>query len=201
MLRALREWYVSTEEYVRRAAYSKHAWTTLFVVSYLENFISPIPGDILVAPLSAMHPARKWAIVLFATGASVLGSLTGYIIGSFLFQSVGQELIRIYGGADSFALFQSFFEKYGFITLFVVAFTPLPDKVFTVLSGVASLSLFPFLIAMGLGRGLRFSIVAYLAGTYGKTAYTFLREKFDITTIVASVVVVIILIFSYFAVQ
>jgi membrane protein YqaA with SNARE-associated domain len=194
-------WYEKMEERIKRAAYSKHAWRTLFIVSYLENFISPIPGDILVAPLSAQQPERKWFIVAYATGASILGSLTGYLIGFFLFQSIGAPLVAWYGGEDAFVLFKTVFEKYGFATLFVVAFTPLPDKVFTVLSGVASLSLFPFVLAMTLGRALRFAIVAYLAATYGRSAYTFLRTKFGLVTFIISIVVVAIILFSSFAVQ
>jgi len=201
MLLRLKLWYEKTEERVKRAAHSKHAWRTLFLVSYLENFISPIPGDILVAPLSAHHPNRKWFIVFYATFASVLGSLTGYIIGYFLFQSIGAPLIAWYGGEDSFILFKTVFEKYGFATLFVVAFTPLPDKVFTVLSGVASISLFPFVLAMGLGRALRFGIVAYLAATYGRSAYSFLRNKFGLVTFIICIVAVVVVLFSRFAVQ
>jgi len=201
MLLRLKLWYEKTEERVKRAAHSKHAWRTLFLVSYLENFISPIPGDILVAPLSAHHPDRKWFIVFYATFASVLGSLTGYIIGYFLFQSIGAPLIAWYGGEDSFILFKTVFEKYGFATLFVVAFTPLPDKVFTVLSGVASISLFPFVLAMGLGRALRFGIVAYLAATYGRSAYSFLRNKFGLVTFIICIVAVVVVLFSRFAVQ
>lgn len=189
------------EERVKRAAYSKHAWRTLFAVSYLENFISPIPGDILVAPLAAHHPDRKWFIVLYATFASVLGSLTGYLIGYFLFQSIGAPLVAWYGGEDAFTLFKTVFEKYGFATLFVVAFTPLPDKIFTVLSGVASISLFPFVLAMALGRALRFGIVAYLAATYGRSAYSFLRNKFGLVTILLCIVAIVVVLFSRFAVQ
>lgn len=194
-------WYEKMEERIKRAAYSKHAWRTLFIVSYLENFISPIPGDILVAPLSAQQPERKWFIVAYATGASILGSLTGYFIGYFLFQSIGAPLVAWYGGEDAFVLFKTVFEKYGFATLFVVAFTPLPDKVFTVLSGVASLSLLPFVLAMTLGRALRFAIVAYLAATYGRSAYAFLRTKFGLVTFIISIVVVAIILFLSFAVQ
>lgn len=201
MLLRLKLWYEKTEERVKRAAHSKHAWRTLFLVSYLENFISPIPGDILVAPLSAHHPDRKWFIVIYATFDSVLGSLTGYIIGYFLFQSIGAPLIAWYGGEDSFILFKTVFEKYGFATLFVVAFTPLPDKVFTVLSGVASISLFPFVLAMGLGRALRFGIVAYLAAMYGRSAYSFLRNKFGLVTFIICIVAVVVVLFSRFAVQ
>ena len=197
----LKVWYKKMEERVKRAAYSKHAWKTLFVVAYLENFISPVPADILVAPLSVQHPERKWFIVSYATFASVLGSLTGYIIGYFLFQSVGTSLVTWYGGGDAFILFKTVFEKYGFATLFVVAFTPLPDKVFTVLSGVASISLFPFVLAMALGRALRFAIVAHLAATYGRSAYLFLRTKFGLVTFLAVVIVVVIIFFSHFAVQ
>lgn len=186
---------------MKRAAYSAHAWRTLFLISYLENFISPIPGDVLVAPLAAHHPTRKWFIVLYATFASVLGSLTGYIIGYFLFQSIGAPLVAWYGGEDAFLLFKTVFEKYGFATLFVVAFTPLPDKVFTVLSGVASISLFPFVLAMALGRALRFGIVAYLAATYGRSTYSFLRNKFGLVTFLVCVIAIAIVLFSRFAVQ
>lgn len=201
MLSRLLMWYEKMEERVKRAAYSKHAWRTLFVVAYLENFISPVPADILVAPLSVQHPQRKWFIVFYATLASILGSLTGYIIGFFLFQSIGTSLVSWYGGEDAFMLFKTVFEKYGFATLFVVAFTPLPDKVFTVLSGVASLSLFPFVLAMALGRALRFGIVAYLSATYGRSAYSFLRTKFGFVTFLIAAIVVIIILFSHFAVQ
>lgn len=201
MFSRLAVWYEKVEDRVKRAAYSKHAWRMLFVVAYLENFISPIPGDVLVAPLSVQYPQRKWFIVLYATFASILGSLTGYIIGHFLFQSVGASLIAWYGGGDAFVLFKTVFEKYGFLTLFVVAFTPLPDKVFTVLSGVASISLFPFVLAMALGRGLRFGVVAYLAATYGRSAYAFLRTKFGFVTFFVAIVILVVIFFSRFAVQ
>jgi len=197
----LKIWYEKMEERAKRAAYSKHAWRTLFVVSYLENFISPVPGDVLVAPLSVHHPDRKWFIVLYATFASVLGSLTGYVIGYFLFQSIGAPLVAWYGGEDAFMLFKTVFEKYGFATLFVVAFTPLPDKIFTVLSGVASISLFPFVLAMALGRALRFGIVAYLAATYGRSAYSFLRNKFGLVTFLVCIIAIGVILFSRFAVQ
>lgn len=201
MFLRFKTWYEKMEERVKRAAYSKHAWRTLFAVSYFENFVSPIPADILVAPLAAQQPNKKWFITFYATFASVLGSLTGYVIGYFLFQSIGASLVAWYGGEDAFVLFKTVFEKYGFATLFVVAFTPLPDKVFTVLSGVASLSLLPFVLAMALGRALRFGIVAYLAATYGRSAYSFLKEKFGLVTFVVAFVFVLLLIFSYFTVQ
>lgn len=201
MYTKLRTWYEQLEHKVKQAAYSKHAWRTLFLISYLENFISPIPGDVLVAPLAAQQPEKKWIITAYATFASVLGSITGYMIGFFLFQSVGTFLLGLYGGQDSFELFKTIFEKYGFATLFVVAFTPLPDKVFTVVSGVVGIGLFPFVVAMGLGRGLRFAIVAYLAGTYGRSAYAFLRNRFGMVTFFVAIVLLIILFFSQFAVQ
>lgn len=201
MFTFIKDWYKKIEEQVKRAAYSKHAWRTLFVVSYLENFVSPIPADILVAPLAAQQPDKKWFITFYATLASVLGSLTGYIIGYFLFQSVGAHLVAWYGGEDAFVLFKTVFERYGFATLFVVAFTPLPDKLFTVLSGVASLPLVPFVLAMALGRALRFGIVAYLSATYGRSAYSFLRNKFGVVSFVICIIVIVVVFFSRFTVQ
>jgi membrane protein YqaA with SNARE-associated domain len=75
MFTYIKDWYKKIEERVKRAAYSKHAWRTLFVVSYLENFVSPIPADILVAPLAAQQPDKKWFVTFYATFASVLGEV------------------------------------------------------------------------------------------------------------------------------
>lgn len=201
MLIHFKVWYEKMEERAKRAMQSRHAFRTLFVVAYIENFFSPIPADILVAPLAAHHPDKKWRIVLYATFASVLGSITGYMIGHFLFQPIGMPLITFYGGENAFALFKSVFDTYGFLALFIVAFTPLPDKVFTLLSGFISTPIIPFVIAMALGRMFRFGIVAYLAATYGRGAYAFLRNKFGTITFIVSIVLIATILFYRFAVQ
>lgn len=201
MLSRLKAWYERMEEKVKRAMHSKHAFRTLFIVAYLENFFSPIPADILVAPLAVHHPEKKWRIVLSATLASVLGSLTGYAIGYFLFQSVGMPIVTWYGGENAFASFKTVFDTYGFAALLVVAFTPLPDKVFTLLSGLVATPLIPFILAMALGRMFRFGIVAYLAATYGRSAYSFLRNKFGTVTFIFSAIIITIILFYHFAVQ
>lgn len=201
MIHRIKAFYDYVELKATLAAHSPYAFPILFVVSFLENFISPIPGDVIVAPLSAVKPDQKWLIVFVATIASVLGSLVGYAIGFFLFSYIGESLVNFYGGHESFGVFKELFNQYGFLALFIAAFTPIPDKAFAILSGVTSVGLIPFVFALGLGRSMRFGIVAYVSARYGRTALVFLAQRFKVGTLILVPLIILIILFYHFRVQ
>lgn len=201
MTRRIKQFFDYVEVKATLAAHHKYATHILFIVSFLENFISPIPGDVVIAPLSALKPEKKWFFVAWATIASVLGSLVGYAIGFFLFKSIGMPLVSFYGGDQAFYLFKELFNQYGFLALFLAALTPIPDKAFAILSGVTLVGIVPFMCAIGLGRSIRFGIVAYVSARYGREALILLGEKFKIITILAVALIIMLITFFHFAVQ
>lgn len=201
MTRRIKKFFEYVEIKATLAAHSKYAAHILFIVSFLENFISPIPGDVVIAPLSALKPEKKWFFVVYATIASVLGSLVGYAIGFFLFKSIGEPLVSFYGGNEAFHLFKELFNQYGFLTLFLAALTPIPDKAFAILSGVTSVGIIPFVCAIGLGRCIRFGIVAYVSARYGREALILLGKKFKTITIITVILIILVITFFHFAVQ
>ena len=193
--------YNSYEAKAVHAMQSKHAFTVLFVVTYLENIISPLPGDVLVAPLAA-RPEYKWhSVALFATLASMLGALTTYFIGYFFYTSIGQGIIDFYGLQSAVTTIQGFYTEYGLLAVFVAGFTPLPDKVFALFSGALAVSVFPFVLAIGLGRALRFIIVAYLADKYGRSVYSFIKKELPRIVIFITILIIFVFLFIRFAVQ
>lgn len=184
-----------------RAMQSRHAFSILFVVAYLENIISPIPGDVLVAPLAA-RPEYKWkSVAFFATLASVLGAVTGYAIGYFFYTSIGESIIDFYNLQTTVDIFQSMYAKYGLLTMFVVGFTPIPDKVFCMLSGSLGVAVIPFALAIGTGRCLRYIIVAYIADTYGRSAYAFIKKELPRLMLFSALLIIFVYLFVRFAVQ
>ena len=63
------------------------------------------------------------------------------------------------------------------------AITPIPFKVFTVLSGVMDMELRGFLVAALIGRGIRFMTVGVLIALYGDSVEELIRERFEYVTI------------------
>ena len=201
MIKRIVDLYNYWENKLVRAMQSKHAFSILFLVAYAENVFSPIPGDVLVAPLAA-RPEYKWrSVAFFATLASLLGAITAYGLGYFFYTSIGDGIIHFYNLQSTVDIFQSMYAKYGLLTMFVVGFTPIPDKVFCILSGSLAVPLVPFALAMGSGRCLRYIIVAYLADKYGRGAYTFIKKELPRLMLFAALLIIFAYLFFRFAVQ
>jgi membrane protein YqaA with SNARE-associated domain len=68
------------------------------------------------------------------------------------------------------------FEHHAFVSVFLAAFTPLPDRVFAFLSGVFTLPAFVVASAFFLGRLIRVGIVAYFSYEYGDEAREYILK-------------------------
>ena len=98
------------------------------------------------------------------TITSALGALLGYAIGALFWDTLGSQIVFLYGGQEAFDSFQAFYVEWGLLVLLAAAVTFLPFKIATIASGVAGLPLFGFFVTSLVGRGLRFYLVA--AGAY-----------------------------------
>ncbi len=193
--------YEHFEVWAVRAMQSRYAFPVLFFVTTIENIFSPLPGDVLVAPLAA-RPEYKWqSVALIATSAATFGAFITYFIGVFFYQSIGMEIIAFYGLESVVTYTQSLYQQYGLLAIFIAGFTPLPDKVFALISGALQVSLVPFLIAIGLGRAVRFIIVAYLADKYGRSSYAFIKKELPRIILFVSLLIIFTFLFVRFAVQ
>ena len=130
-------------------------------LSFAESSFFPIPPDVMLAPMSLAQPARAWNFALITTIASVLGGLFGYMIGYFAFDAL-EPWIHKAGYWDNYLKAHAWFEEWGFWTVFVAGFSPIPYKVFTIAAGSLSMALGPFVLASAIGRGARFYLVAGL---------------------------------------
>lgn len=174
----------------------KYVIYLLGVISFFESVIFPIPVDIFTFTLASAHP-KKWVQYgTVATVFSVLGALFGYVLGAYLFQTFGQQMIAFYGYEEEFATVVRLFDQNVFWVMFTSAFTPIPYKIFTVAGGALNVALAPFIIASILGRGLRFFAETYIPYRFGETAGQHMLKNFN-----RYLIGMVILIISYFVIR
>ncbi|MDH4619276.1 VTT domain-containing protein [Brevibacillus sp. AY1] len=160
----------------------------LFIVSFLDSFILPIPPFFIQIGLSLIEPESALRIATLAFIGSVLGAPVGYILGKWLGKPILQKILP----EKWTALATEQFAKNGDAAVLIGSFTPIPFKMFTVLSGVFNYSIVKLMLFAILGRGLKFYLIGTLFYLYGRHAKVLLDEYLEITLLGIAVVVAII---------
>ena len=172
----------------------------LALVSFIESSFFPIPPDVMVIPMVIAKKNDFIKIFLIATFFSVLGGVFGYLIGLFFFD-VGIQIMNFYGYEDKVNnLKTNLSQGNGFYAwlgiLFLAGFTPLPYKVFTIVSGVIGFNLPIFILISLISRGLRFFIVSYLSFKFGDLFTKFMNQHGSKWfTIIGLLIIIVALIF------
>src|ERR1700683_204332 len=138
----------------------------LFLVAFFDSSVLsfPIVTDLLVIEESIQNPARMPYYALMATIGSLAGCFWLYVLATkgwvaFFYLRAGPHAVRARRWVDSNA----------FLSVFIPAILPppLPFKVFILAEGVFQVPLRTFVIALVLGRGLRYFGGGILAVRYG----------------------------------
>lgn len=162
----------------------------LAVVSFAEASFFPLPPDIMLGPMATARP-EKWArYALVCTIASVVGGLFGYAIGYFLFETVGNWIITLFGYGGKEAALRDFYDKWGVWFIFLKGLTPIPFKLVTIISGAMQFSIPVFIIAAALTRGIRFFAVAWLFKKFGPSLAPVIEKRIGLVTAILAVVIV-----------
>lgn len=186
----IKEWLINNSD-KRTARY------TLRIISFTESSFFPIPPDPFLALMILIKP-KKWArltfdVILF----SVLGGIFGYLIGLWFFDLIGPKIINFYSLQEEFEQISIFFSKYGFWTVFISAFTPIPYKLFTISAGLFGVNIISFIVASIVGRGLRFLFVGALFRYIGERYSKKIFKYFNVTSLILGLLIIIYLIYKF----
>ena len=173
----------------------------LAVVSFVESSFFPIPHDVMMVPMVIAKKNDFLKIFLIATIFSVLGGIFGYLIGA-LFFDIGMQIMNFYGYENKVSyLKNNLTQGNGFYAwlgiLFLAGFTPLPYKVFTIVSGLISFNLMIFIFISLISRGLRFFIVSYLSYKFGETFTKFMDQHGSKWFTIIGILILIIIVIFY----
>lgn len=175
MLRRLYDWTMD------KAAHP-HAQGWLALFSFAESSFFPIPPHPLLGLMCLAEPKKALRFALITTLASVIGSLFGYAIGYFLYESIGSTLISALGLSEAFPKAACYLNENASWVIFTAAVTPIPFKLLTITAGVVKMPLAEFLIAAMAGRALIFMVVGVLFRLFGAPIKQVIDRYFGLVT-------------------
>ena len=143
----------------------------LFAAAALDSsFISFAGGvDFWLVSQSVVMPS---AMPIYALAAT-LGSLTGCSALYFTIRKGEETLLNRHRSTPRFKRVKRYVEKYGAWSLFIVSFLPPPTpfKLFVGTSGLLKLPYRKFIVALAVGRSLRYFGEGFLTVRYGQPAW------------------------------
>jgi membrane protein YqaA with SNARE-associated domain len=149
----------------------------LFLIAFLDSSFLSFPEvvDLLIIWLVTAHKHRVLYYALMPTLGSVAGCFVLYLVG----RKGGEAFLRRRFSERHVDRALTVFRKYGLLAVAVPALLPppVPFKPFVLAAGVAGVRPADFLIAVSIGRGIRYFGEAFLALWYGERAAQFVRDN------------------------
>jgi membrane protein YqaA with SNARE-associated domain len=147
----------------------------LFILAFLDSSFLSFPQvvDILVVLLTVQHKERVLVYALMAMLGSMGGCYALYRVG----RRGGEALLARRFNQRQIDRAVGLFRRYGLLAVIVPSLMPPPTpfKIFVLAAGVARMRTFDFLLAVAIGRFVRYFGQGLLAVWYGDRAILFIR--------------------------
>lgn len=164
----------------------------LIPLGLLDNSPIPVPGvmDIATLLLSARQQDLWLYYGLMATAGSVVGGFVTYRLA----RKGGKEALRHRFPTEKVEQVTKTFGRWGFGAIAIPALLPppVPMTPFLFAAGAMQYPLKQFLAALTLGRAIRYLVLAYVAGLYGRQIISFIRLHSHPNILVIAVIIIVI---------
>ena len=156
----------------------------LIPLGILDNSAIPLPGSMdVVTIVLAAHLREPWFYyAIMATAGAVLGGYITYRMA----RRGGKEAVEKRFSKKKAEKTYSAFERWGFAAVAIPALLPPPFPIVPMLLAAGALQ-YPtkkFLGALAVGRGIRYTIIAYLGARYGHGIISFFSQYYLPTLII-----------------
>ena len=156
----------------------------LFIVAFLDSSFLSLPeiNDLLLIWMVTEHKAR---MPIYAV-ASMLGSIAGCVVLYYIGLKGGDALVRKRFHAERVDRALGVIQRNGVLAVLIPSLLPppAPFKIFVLLAGVAGIPISRFVLAIGIGRGIRYFGEGLLAIKYGDQAIAFLENNLRTVSLV-----------------
>ncbi len=148
----------------------------LILLGLLDNSVVPIPGSMDVATVLLCAQQKEWwpYYALMATTGSVLGGYLTYRIA----RGEGKGRLGSRLSRSQMNRVKTIFAKWGFGSIVIPALLPPPFPMvpFLIAAGATQYSRNKFLLALVLGRGIRYAVLGLLGALYGRWVLTLITR-------------------------
>ena len=152
-----------------------------------SSFLSvPEANDVLIVVLSA---GKSWANMAYFVSFTIMGSVIGCLILYMIGRKGGNPILRRKFSQQKIERAEKLFERYGILTVIIPSIIPppMPFKIFVLSAGVFRLKVWEFLLAVIIGRTIRYSMWGILAVLYGNTVKSYMQQNLDLMGTVMSI--------------
>ena len=145
-----------------------------------------------MTPPIIANKKRAFPITVAASLGSIVGGAIAYMIGMWLYDSVGIWLIETFSNPELIeTAIKPMFSKYGILIIVLTAVTPIPYKLSAIWLGFIGYPIFLFLAVSAIFRTGRFAIIATLLYFFQERANAIVNKYFWPLTIGAIVAAVL----------
>jgi membrane protein YqaA with SNARE-associated domain len=163
----------------------------IFVIAFLDSsFLSfPVVTDATIVSMVAAHRER----VLYYAAMATLGSVAGCTALYLVAKKGEQTFLKKRFKAKSIDWAMGVMKKHGVVAVLVAGVLPppAPFKLFVLLAGIAEMPLYRFVLAIAVGRGVRYFGEGMLALMWGEAAVNYVHEHPLMVTSVVGVLIVV----------
>jgi membrane protein YqaA with SNARE-associated domain len=149
----------------------------LFLIAFLDSSFLSFPEvcDILIVWLTVRHKERMLFYALMCTLGSVAGCFALYTVG----RRGGEAFLKKRFKAGHIERAMTVFRRHGLLAVIIPSLLPppMPFKIFVLAAGVAKVRPLEFILAVSVGRGVRYFGEGFLALWYGEQAIEFMRQN------------------------
>jgi membrane protein YqaA with SNARE-associated domain len=173
-----------TYEWMGKQIHSKHATWFLALLFYLEAiFFFPTEPILILYGLERRN--RVWYYATTATLASVVGGMTGYCIGFWVWHIWGEQIIQtpvvlFFIKPPQFYYLCSLFKDNEWWALLVAGFSFIPFKATTLAAGFCQLSPLAVFCCACVARGVRLFAIAGIIHYWGTSIKKYIDRSFTL---------------------
>ena len=163
--------------WLRQALLPYGSFGLMFLAMCDSSFVSlPEVNDLLLMTFTINDPAGMVKYTLLTILGSVIGCALLYSVG----RKGGDAFLRKSFTDERLAKVQSWYQRHGVLAVIVPSLLPPPTpfKVFVLSAGTFGISWPKFLIAVVIGRGIRYFSEGILALLYGPAAIQFVQNNY-----------------------
>lgn len=162
------------------AAISGFGGLGVMILAICDSSFLTVPegNDLLIVILST---GKSWGNMAYFVGMTVIGSVIGCLLLYSLGRKGGSPLLRRRFSQQKIDRAERLYKKYGILTIAIPSILPppLPFKIFVLSAGVFRLSVLEFLIAVVIGRTIRYSMWGILAVLYGNSFKLYMQQNLN----------------------
>lgn len=149
----------------------------IVLIAFLDAGMVPLPGgpDAVVMTLSHLNHSLMPVYV----AAAIIGSTFGCLIPYYIGVRTGSAALRRFD-PQKIARVSSLMDRYDLWSVVVGAVLPppFPFKLFLITAGVFKMKIWRFLLALAIGRTVRYSLEGWMAVRYGEHAADLFKQHY-----------------------